>query len=216
MSPGAGCLVTLTLALAACAGKTDRDPVPGVLGAAGASCPMHGEATPGPADNHCLLPDGGSFFQFTQDLSCHSDASPGDDGGATCSYGPTAYGQESDDDGCKYHVKWTSTPICAGADGVNFDLYVTSKETGWPQQGAGAIAETFMTSPTDSGCEMDSAHRGPNTGVRLTELGPGGYSGRIVFDVPGQWIVRFHFFEDCDSLLPASPHGHAAYHVTVP
>jgi hypothetical protein len=40
--------------------------------------------------------------------------------------------------------------------------------------------------------------------------------GPIVFDQPGKWVVRFHFFENCDDLVEDSPHGHAAFYVQVP
>ena len=59
-------------------------------------------------------------------------------------------------------------------------------------------------------------HPGPNSGVKLAEGPPGTYTGNIQFDQAGQWTVRFHFNEDCADLLPDSPHGHAAYHFTVP
>ena len=49
------------------------------------------------------------------------------------------------------------------------------------------------------------------------ETSPGTYKiGPIVFDRPGGWVVRFHFFGSCDDYLDTSPHGHAAFFVTVP
>ena len=38
----------------------------------------------------------------------------------------------------------------------------------------------------------------------------------ITFDMPGDWTVRFHFFENCDDAPADSPHGHAAFLVYVP
>ena len=50
----------------------------------------------------------------------------------------------------------------------------------------------------------------------LGEGPPGTYTGRIVFDEAGEWTVRFHFNENCLDVLPDSPHGHAAFHLTLP
>jgi hypothetical protein len=68
----------------------------------------------------------------------------------------------------------------------------------------------------DGGCDNVSTHPGPNSGVVLDEGPPGTYSGRIAFDQPGQWTVRFHFHEECADLRDTSPHGHVAFHITVP
>jgi hypothetical protein len=48
------------------------------------------------------------------------------------------------------------------------------------------------------------------------EISPGTYRvGPILFDKPGRWVVRFHFFETCFD-APDSPHGHAAFYIQVP
>jgi hypothetical protein len=190
-----------------------------------ATCAMPGMATSGPADMHC-----GTMKQLVDPAMCHAGSGGGDDGGATdggddggtpgagantCPYGDTAYGMESDDDDCKYHVLWTNlSPICEGAGGVTFKVIVATK-AGAPVTGAKTRAEVFTTSPADAGCDIFSMHTGPNNGVVLQEAPAGTYTGQIVFDSPGLWTVRFHFHEECDD-LPASPHGHAAYHITVP
>jgi hypothetical protein len=126
------------------------------------------------------------------------------------------FGMESDDDDCKYHVRWMSGPICEGAGGVMFTVVVTNKTDDSRLAGAGTVAEVFETKLDDAGCDIASTHPGPNSGVTLTEGPPGTYRGPIVFDGPGAWTVRFHFHEECADLLPNSPHGHAAYHITVP
>jgi hypothetical protein len=188
---------------------------------AAATCAAPGAATPGQADTHCS----GGKVQTTSMASCHpQDAaagdggtSSGDDGGAPCPYGDTAYGQESDDDDCKYHVTWSARAICEGVAGVPFTVVATNKTDGSPLTGAGTVAEVFTTSPgSPPGCDNTSSHPGPNSGVVLTEGPAGTYKGNIVFDAPGQWTVRFHFHEECADLLDDSPHGHAAYHLTVP
>jgi len=62
----------------------------------------------GAQDTHCTAADGGSIVQPTSQASC-SIASDG--GTTTPDYGDTRYNAESDDDDCKYHVKWTSSAI---------------------------------------------------------------------------------------------------------
>ena len=194
-------------------------------------CSMPGRATPGPADAHCGLPDGGMMVQPTSAASCMPDVGAPDtgtssDSGPTCDYGLTMFGMESDDDDCKYHVKWSSTPICEGAPGVTFTVKVTHKTDGSPLTGAMPGIEAFTTSPGDwdsaAFCDTFSTHPAiPPTATpfgywTLTEGPPGTYSGSVVFDQAGQWTIRYHFNPNCYDVLPDSPHGHAAYHITVP
>jgi hypothetical protein len=112
------------------------------------------------------------------------------------------YGMQGDDDDCKYHVTWSSTPICEGPAPVS-------------------AAEVFTTTPLDAGgdagyCDNQSSHEDMNNHFgAMTENPPGTYTGPIYFDKPGAWTVRFHFNENCNDVA-GSPHGHAAFHVTVP
>ena len=186
--------------------------------AAAATCSAPGAATPGPADTHCAGEDGGAAtVQPTNAASCNPG--PGADDGSvddSCPYGDTLFGQEADDDDCKYHLKWSSTPICESAGGVTFTVVVTNKTDNSPTTGAGTRTEVFTTSPGDGGCDNQTTHPGPNSGLKLTEGPPGTYTGLVVFDAPGAWTVRFHIHEECSDLLPTSPHAHAAFHVTVP
>ena len=148
----------------------------------------------------------------------------GDDGGAaqpSCLYGSTMYGQEGDDDDCKYHVSWSSTPICNGSN-VTFTMVATVRASGMPLTGAGTLIEAFVTTPGDWDsavyCDSRSSHHTPtNHGafIALTEGPPGTYAGSLVLDQSGPWTLRFHFSETCQD-IPASPHGHAAFHVSVP
>jgi hypothetical protein len=39
--------------------------------------------------------------------------------------------------------------------------------------------------------------------------------GPLRFDRSGRWVVRFHFYEDCND-GESSPHGHIAFFVDVP
>jgi len=192
-----------------------------------ATCSSPGQTTPGPADTHCQ----GVPAQPTNAADCHPDAGPvddagtgdaGDDGGTTdtCDYGDTMFGQEGDDDDCKYHVKWTSTPICEGSGGVTFTVKATKLTDNSPVANipGGIVIEPFIPTVADAACDDQSTHPGPNTGAKLVEspAGSGTYVGQVVFDAPGNWTLRFHLFEDCEDSFDDSPHGHAAFHITVP
>jgi len=180
----------------------------------------------GPPDDHCALPDGGFTAQPTSQASCYTDGSaPGDDGGDSCPYNYTNYGLTADDDDCKYHVTWTSTSICSGGPGVVFTVVATLRTAdgtpGAPLVGANTNIEAFTTTPGNwdsaSFCDDMSTHPSPSPGFPGTiESPPGTYTGQVIFDQPVQWTVRFHFHEECADVLDDSPHGHAAFHITVP
>jgi hypothetical protein len=133
-------------------------------------------------------------------------AAPDPDAGApTSDYGETLFNAEGDDDDCKYHVKWSATPIRQKA-GVNFTVTLTKLADGTPATGAGMRAEVYLTEthPVAPPPEANEAAGGNYT------LGP------ITFDASGDWTVRFHFYEDCNDAPEDSPHGHAAFFVHVP
>jgi hypothetical protein len=188
---------------------------------AASTCAMPGEATSGPPDTHCTLPDGGMLVQSTSSASCYLVSPADDGGGAACGYGPTMFGNEGDEDNCKFRVAWKNlTPICEGPAGVSLQVTVTRNTDGFPVTGANPGAEVFTTTPGDwdasDYCDTESTHIGPNSyEAPFLENPPGTYTGSIIFDRPGQWTVRFHFFGNCLN-APDSPHGHAAFHVTVP
>jgi hypothetical protein len=208
------------LALAACSSSSSDGTSSSAI--APATCSNPGAATPGPADDHCANagPDGGALVQKV-DLACNAvvSAADGGSGGDQCPFGSTIYGSEGDDDDCKYHLVWSTSPICEQPGGVTFTVVVTRKSDGSPVTGAGTRAESITTTPgaqdAASYCDDMSTHGGPNNGVMLTEGPEGTYVGPIEFDRPGAWTVRFHFFEKCTD-APDAPHGHAAFHVTVP
>ncbi len=219
-------VVSVLFVAAACAGCSSSDGA-APAGAAGASvdggdgaaaCAAPGGATPGPADTHCTDADGGSVVQPTSAASCTPDGGAGTDAGVeeACPFGDTMFGQEADDDDCKYHVRWTSEPVCQGAGGVRFAVTVTRKSDGAPATGAMTMADVFTTSPADAACDDASSHAGPNSGVILDEGAGGTYTGALAFDQSGAWTVRFHFYGECEDALEDSPHGHAAFHVSVP
>jgi hypothetical protein len=156
----------------------------------------------------------------------------GDDGAAAaanaCDYGATMFGSEGDDDDCKYHVSWTSTPICQSTLGVTFTVTVTYLGTGLPVTNIpanyGVLPEAFIPTSLDASCDDMSTHVSPtifspgSPGSGLLETTPtsGVYVGSIIFDQPGEWTVRFHIHEECSDLCGNSPHGHAAFHINVP
>lgn len=115
------------------------------------------------------------------------------------------YGTSGDDDDCKYHVVWKSSPVCEN-DGVTFTVTVTSKSDGKPVTGAGTLIEAVL----------GDTHSSPMTG-NTTEDPPGTYQiGPVLFDEPGKWTVRFHIHEECTDVSDESQHGHAAFFVDVP
>jgi hypothetical protein len=95
----------------------------------------------------------------------------------------------------------------------------------WIELGPGL--EVFTTTPgdwdSDTFCNTGSMHYAlPPPSLSsdaywpLTEGQAGTYSGHVVLDQAGQWTIRYHFNHNCYDVLPDSPHGHAAYHITVP
>ncbi len=154
------------------------------------------------ADTHCLLPDGGVRAQPVSAASCQIT---GGDAG-TIDYGTTMFNAEADDDDCKYHLKFSSTPVYENTD-VNFTVVATQKAGGAPAAGANTLAEVFLS----------NTHPAPNSNQKTTESPSGTFLvGPVRFDAPGRWTVRFHLHQDCADVLPDSPHGHAAFFIDVP
>ena len=174
----------------------------------------------GAVDTHCTG-DAGPITQSVSNSSCHPDAGPPDDAGAddggAPAYGDTLFNAEGDDDDCKYHLKWTATPIRQGTD-VTFTVTVTTKD-GTPapvrplaEEGSGGYY------PIRLEVFLNDTHPAPNTKQTSTETStPGTYTaGPVRFDASGKWTVRFHIHEVCEDTLPDSPHGHGAFYVQVP
>jgi hypothetical protein len=165
----------------------------------------------GAEDMHCIATDGGMITQPTSQASCNAvpDAGPPgtpDADQTTSDYGATMYNQAGNDDDCKYHVSWTSTPIYENYD-VHFTITVTTTVDGLPAQNAGPQAEVFLS----------DTHGAPPTDQVSSETSPGVYDiGPVRFDLPGKWTVRFHMYGTCKDLVETSPHGHAAFYVNVP
>jgi len=206
-------------------------------------CATNGDCT-GPAvggpvvgivDNHCWgpgTPDGGLTFgsQAVEAASCYViDGGPyyDEDAGAPGPpYGPTNWNSSSNDDDCKYFVGWHSTPISADA-GVTFWVSAQLATNGAPLTGLASALDAGTgviyleaagdpdggifghVSPTIGGVGVSIQESPPHSGVY--QIGPA-----VFFDKSGLWYIRFHFNENCDDVLPDSPHGHAAFYVNVP
>jgi hypothetical protein len=153
---------------------------------------------------HCTT-SAGVTVQPTNASSCTPGAPASSPGPVV--YGDTMYGNDADDDDCKYHVHWTSTPIYENTH-VSFTIAATKlADSGAPLTGANTFVESFLS----------IVHPAPPLKQTVTETPPGTYAvSPVEFDAPGRWTVRFHFFETCDDTLPDSPHGHAAFYVDVP
>ena len=166
------------------------------------SCPNPGGPVTAAPDSHC-----GATVQTTSQTSCHPDGGVvAVDGGGGTGYGATMSNASGDDDDCKYHVSWTSSPVCE-ASGVTFTVTATNKTDGSPVAGADIVAEVFLS----------VTHPAPTAVVHTTEGPAGTYvTEPVKFDAPGQWTIRFHLFDSCDDTLEDSPHGHAAFYVEVP
>jgi hypothetical protein len=104
---------------------------------------------------------------------------------------------------------------------VTFTVTLNSNSTGAPvtdvPAAEGMVVEAYIPISLDAACDDLGTHVSPNAGpLYQTASTSGVYSGRVVFDAPGEWTVRFHIHEECADLFDDSPHGHAAFHVTVP
>jgi hypothetical protein len=185
--------------------------------------PVGGLVT-GPVDMHCMV-NGQKIMQpvgecvpLQQD---HAAGGAGGQGAATSSSGGAGgddsgaeenaavlYNASGDDDDCKYRVSWMSTPITENKD-VMFTVTLTRLADNRPATGAQVTPEVTL----------DESHISPSTDIGSMEspAGSGVYKvGPIRFDQAGRWVVRFHFFEDCSDVPADSPHGHAAFFVSVP
>ncbi len=185
----------------------------------------------GPLDNHCNGRDGGQTTQAvgvcqvdtvssipsnasTCDVKFSQDggASPADGGADTGpEYGDTMYGAAADDDDCKYYISWVSTPIQENAD-TYFTVTAIRLADGKPATCAGIRPEAFLS----------TTHGAAPPKSPAAEIAPGVYKvGPLRFDAPGNtpgkyWTIRFHLYEECNDTAEDSPHGHAAFYLSVP
>jgi hypothetical protein len=185
--------------LAACGGDDD-DGNPD----ASAICASPGGAVSGAVDTHC------TEAQAVDPAICEQvvpDAGPDqpDAGDGGSDFGDTLYGAEGDDDDCKYHLTWTSTPVCQNTD-VTFTVTAIQLADNAPVTDPQPYIEAFL----------DETHPAPNSSATAVPKGNGTYDiGPIRFDAPGRWTVRYHLFGTCPD-SEESPHGHGAFFVDVP
>jgi hypothetical protein len=146
-------------------------------------------------------------------------AGPCDENGPDGAYGGTHFNTSANDDDCKYQVSYTASPICEN-NGTYFVVtaqYLTRTAADGspaPLTGASTFAEVCLSS-THPGPNIDG--RPPAGDQQVVEGPPGTYTvGPVQFDAPGDWTVRFHFNEFCCDVAADSPHGHAAFSITVP
>jgi hypothetical protein len=189
------------------------------------TCSRPGAPASGAADSHCkgVTPQSvsasacGVTEAGSRSMTDAGDAGapmPGICGENGPDYGPTMYGEEGDDDDCKYHLTYDVTPICEN-DGVYFTVkpvYLT--RGGAPLTGACTYLELCLN---DTHPAPIADARPPVGKQEVVEGPPGTYTvGPVEMDAPGDWTVRFHFNESCCDVLHDSPHGHAAFHLSVP
>lgn len=191
-------LLGLVAAGAACSDEADEP----------AACVGGGAPASGPADTHCTDSSGAPIVQSIG--ACVTGAT-----GAAAPAGEDVpeqefgvfYGTAASDDGCKYDVSFSHSCIVQNQP-VTFDVTLRNKSDGSAATGA---------RPTTVEAYMESGHISPSNTFRGPEGPSGTYAiGPVVFDRPGRWVVRFHFFETCSDIPADSPHGHTAFYIDVP
>lgn len=177
------------------------------------TCKNPGGPVAGVADTHCVGTDGTPIDQSIG--VCQKDA--GDVGaagaggaGATADEAYTVrYGDSASDDDCKYDASFTTNCIVENTP-VYFTVTLKKRaEGGVPATGDNPNSpEIFLDS--------DHSHITPSLDIEAPEVSPGVYKiGPVLFDAPGRWVVRFHFFEECSDIPDDSPHGHVAFYINV-
>lgn len=157
-------------------------------------------------DDHCKDSSG---MDITQEVGmCQTSVeADGAAAGGDEEYG-TYYGSQGNDDDCKYDVSFTHTCIKVN-EPVTFSLQLKHKSDGTPATDADpSHPEIFLE---------EGSHPSPSNRIKAPEGPDGSYQvGPIVFDRPGRWVVRFHFYEGCSDIPEDSPHGHASFYIDVP
>jgi len=164
----------------------------------------------GEADNHCMGVDPIVVMQSSCHVTANPDAGTSSDDGGAMEELPVHFGSSSDDDDCKYHASFTTTPVLVNTN-VTFNVTVTHLAGGAPATMADVVLESYLAD--------NLFHVIPNNGTVTTETPAN--SGKYVmkpikFDQSGRWVVRFHFYETCADILEDSPHGHVAFFYDVP
>ena len=164
----------------------------------------------------CMTPEasagaGGAPADSSDTGSAGSDCNATHD----ADYGDTLYGNEGDDDDCKYHASWTSTPIRLNQD-VTFTVTTKDNTTNEPLEALADGVLPLTRLEVYEPCQPNRRPPAQDFSAKYAETAPGVYTaGPFRFDQSGRWVVRFHLYEQClDG--DASPHGHIAFFVDVP
>jgi len=119
------------------------------------------------------------------------------------------YNDHAADDDCKYDTSFSTSCLEVNKP-VTLTLKLRERATG--DFGKGATPDSPEIYLADN-----PQHISPSLGITATEGPSGQYAIKgVVFDVPGRWVVRFHYFEECSDVPADSPHGHVAYYLDVP
>jgi hypothetical protein len=203
-------------------GSDSPSPTPAAAGASAVGGPVTG-----PTDAHCegqtpvtVDPEACTTPEGDGEGGAPGDEPAGGAGGSDCNqthddeYGATLPNSAGDDDDCKYHASWTSTPIRLNED-ITVTVTTSNLLTG---DGLEALSDGKLPLTRVEVYQPCDPRFGPiqNSKAIFEEVSPGVYTGGpLRFDRPGRWVVRFHFYEQClDG--EGSPHGHIAFFVDVP
>jgi hypothetical protein len=169
-------------------------------------CVATGSEATGISDAHCRDEAGGDIVQPIG--ACATSAIASEDHEHEEEQLNVFEGRAAYDDECKYEVSFTNTCITLNQP-VTFSVSLKRRMNGTFASGAApSNPEVYM--------EADG-HLSPSNNITAPERSSGVYDiGPIVFDRPGRWVVRFHFFEMCSDLLEDSPHGHVGFYIEVP
>lgn len=166
-----------------------------------------GGVVAGALDDHCA----GVEPVVVSQASCEATPPPGD-----AEESVPHDNAEADDDDCKYHVSFTTTPVRRNENvtfTVTASLLAGAKgpvtcDTG---QSCGKPGSEIIIEGT-----VDGASPLPNNGTKTTSSAAGIYTiAPVKFDKPGRWTITYHLFEACNNLVD-SPHGHASFYIDVP
>ena len=204
-----------------CSSDASTNPATGPLGGpvAGATDAHCEGVTPVVVDAAACMtpePDGGEAGAGGATAEA-GDGTAGADCNAThdAEYGETLYNSEGDDDDCKYHAAWSSTPIRLNQD---FTVTLTTSDNATQQplealeDGALPLSRVEVYQP----CQPNRRPPAQNALAKFKETAPGVFTGGpLRLDQPGRWVIRFHLYEQClDG--EHSPHGHLAFFIQVP
>lgn len=176
------------------------------------ACVAGGGPVAGPADAHCVDEAGMNIVQSIGACTTaavvdgvEDEHEEGEEEHEEEELG-VFYGSEANDDDCKYRVSFTHSCIVQNQP-VTFDVTLR-------RSGDGSVATGAMPSTVEA--FLDD-HPSPSNSFTGPERTPGTYAiGPVLFDRPGRWTVRFHFFETCSDIPEDSPHGHTAFYIDVP